>query len=105
MMAVIKTGGKQYIVKEGQNLKVEKLAAETNAKHVFDEVLLVADEAGQSVKVGAPYVAGAKVEATISSQGRAKKIEIVKYKAKVRYRRHRGHHQAYTELKIGKIIA
>lgn len=103
MIAVIKTGGKQYIVKEGQSLKVEKLLAEANAKHVFDEVLLVADEAGQNVKVGAPYVPGAKVETMVTSQGRAKKIEIVKFKAKVRYRRHGGHRQMYTELKIGKI--
>jgi len=104
MFAVIKTGGKQYKVKEGGRLKVEKLSGDKGGKIVFDQVLLVADEAGQNVKVGAPTVAGAKVEATVLAQGRAKKVTVIKYKPKIRYHKKTGHHQAFTEVKIEKIM-
>lgn len=105
MIAVIKTGGKQYKVKEGDKLKVEKLSGEKDGKITFDQVLLIADKDGQNVKVGTPTVSGAKVEATVLAQGRAKKITVVKYKPKVRYYKKTGHRQAFTEVKIDKIIA
>ena len=103
MIAVIKTGGKQYIVKEGTTLNVEKLSGETGGTIIFDQVLLMGDEGGE-VKVGTPTVAGAKVEATILEQGRAPKITVIKYKRKVRYKRKVGHRQHFTKVKIEKII-
>jgi large subunit ribosomal protein L21 len=104
MFAVIKTGGKQYIVREGQELKVELLDAEAGKPISFD-ALLVADEEGMDVKVGTPTVPGAVVSATIVEHGRADKVLVVKYKPKVRYRRHVGHRQPFTKLKIEKISA
>lgn len=104
MIAVIKTGGKQYKVKEGSRLKVEKLAGEASGKITFSEVLLLADESGKDVKIGLPTIAGAKVEATVLAQGRAKKITVIKYKPKVRYRRKVGHRQLFTEVKIERIV-
>ena len=100
--AVIKTGGKQYIVVEGQKLKVEKLDAKEGAKIVFDEVLLVVD--GDKVEIGAPLVNGAKVEAEFLGQGREKKKIVFKYHAKARYRKKKGHRQHFTEIEIIKII-
>ena len=104
MFAVIKTGGKQYIVREGQELKVELLETEAGKAIVFD-AMLVSDEEGKSVKVGAPFVTGAVVSATVVEHGRADKVMVVKYKPKVRYRRHVGHRQPFTKLKIEKISA
>lgn len=103
MYAVIKTGGKQYRVQEGDVLFVEKLAAEAGETVVFDEVLTVAD--GDTVKIGTPVVAGAKVSAKVEEQGKAKKILVFKYKAKSNYRRRQGHRQPYTKVKIEKIEA
>lgn len=100
MFAIIATGGKQYKVKEGQILKVEKLADEGTI--TFDEVLLIG---GEKAKIGTPYVAGAKVQATILGDVKGTKVSVRKYKAKVRYRRKTGHRQKYTQLKIDKIIA
>jgi large subunit ribosomal protein L21 len=102
--AVIMTGGKQYIVREGQELKVEKLELEVGANIDFD-VMLVSDEEGTNTQVGTPIVSGAKVSATVLEQGRAKKISVIKYKPKVRYRRNVGHRQPFTKLKIEKIAA
>jgi len=102
MFAVIKTGGKQYKVKEGEILKIEKVAGAAGDKIDF-EVLLLADEEGKDVKVGKPLVAGAKVGAEILEQGRARKVNIIKYKPKVRYRRKAGHRQMYTKVKIASI--
>lgn len=102
MFAVIKTGGKQYIVRQGQELKVEKLELETGAPVDFD-VMLLSDDEGNDVKVGAPHVAGAKISATIVEHGRADKKRVVKYKAKSRYRRHTSHRQPFSKIKIGKI--
>lgn len=99
MFAIIATGGKQYKVKEGQVLKVEKL--EAVGKVVFDQVLLVG---GENVKIGMPHVEGAKVEATVLGEVKGPKVTIRKYKAKVRYRRKTGHRQKYTEVKIDKIV-
>lgn len=99
MFAVIKTGGKQYKVKEGDVLKIEKIVGNVGDKIEFD-ILLAADEDGKDVKVGKPLVSGAKVAVEILEQGRARKVNIIKYKPKVRYRRKAGHRQMYTKVKI-----
>ncbi|MEJ2761366.1 MAG: 50S ribosomal protein L21 [Gammaproteobacteria bacterium] len=103
MYAVIKSGGKQYRVQEGDTIKVEKIEAGEGDKVTLDEVLLVAD--GDSVKVGTPRVKGATVSATVKSQGRGPKIRIIKLKRRKHYRRQAGHRQAYTELAITGIKA
>lgn len=102
MFAVIKTGGKQYKVKEGEILKIEKIVGAAGDKIDF-EVLLLADEEGKDVKVGKPIVSGAKVSAEILEQGRARKVNVIKYKPKVRYRRKAGHRQMYTKVKIASV--
>ncbi len=99
MFAVIKTGGKQYLVQEGETLKVEKLAAQPGETVTF-EVLMKGE--GEKVDVGSPTLSS-KVSAEVLAQGRAKKIEVVKYKPKVRYTRRVGHRQAFTQVKITKI--
>ncbi|OGY67790.1 MAG: 50S ribosomal protein L21 [Candidatus Zambryskibacteria bacterium RIFCSPLOWO2_01_FULL_45_43] len=96
--AVIETGGKQYKVTPGQKLHVETLAGEKDASVSFDKVLLVAD--GEEVKVGAPYVSGARVEAKITGSGREDKRIVFKYHSKTRYKKKKGHRQHYTELEI-----
>lgn len=98
MFAVIETGGKQYRVAPGQKLKVEKLEAEAGVKFNLDKVLLVAD--GEDVKVGAPYVSGAMVEAKVVRQGKEKTKIVFKYHSKTRYRKRKGHRQRFTELEI-----
>ena len=96
MYAIIKTGGKQYRVTEGDTLRVEKLNVEgTNV--TFDQVLLVG---GDEVKIGAPLVEGASVSAEILRQGRAKKIIVFKKKRRKGYHKKQGHRQAFTEVKI-----
>ncbi|MBI1961293.1 MAG: 50S ribosomal protein L21 [Parcubacteria group bacterium] len=105
MIAVIRTGGKQYKVAEGDTIKVEKLGAEKGASVEFNEVLLVGDADGANLTIGTPLVSGAKVIATVLDQGRAKKIDVIKYKRKIRYRKKYGHRQAYTKVKIEKITA
>lgn len=102
MFAIIKTGGKQYIVRAGQELKIEKVAKEVGESIVFD-VLLLADEDKGEVKVGAPIIDGAIVSAKVTAHGRDDKKRIVKFKAKSRYRRHTSHRQPYTKIKIEKI--
>ncbi len=101
MYAVIKTGGKQYRVREGDTLRVEKLSAEAGAKVQFDQVLMVGE--GDKVKIGAPYLAGSQVSATVIGQGRGTKIKIVKFKRRKNYLRQNGHRQAFTEVEITKI--
>lgn len=109
MFAIIETGGKQYKVAKGDSLKVEKLSLAgfdkltTSARPeiVFDKVLLIAD--GDKVQVGAPYLDGATVTAKFEEEGRDKKIVVIKYKAKSRYRVKRGHRQPFTKVKISKI--
>lgn len=101
MFAVIKTGGKQYVVKEGDVLKVEKLEAE-QGKAVSFEVLLMGEADGSVVEIGMP-VLSSQVSAEVVEHGRGAKIEVVKYKAKSRYRRRVGHRQPFTKVKIGKI--
>lgn len=88
------------MVKQGQVLKVEKLAVEAGKEAVFDKILLTADDNGENVKIGKPYLEGAKVTAQVLEQGKGKKVTVVKYKRKVRYTRTRGHRQLFTKVKI-----
>ena len=99
--AVFKTGGKQYRVKPGDTLDVEKLSVGVAAVAEFGEVLAVSD--GGDVTVGSPYVPGAKVLAQVQDHYTDKKLMVFKYKAKTRYRRKRGHRQDYTRLLIQDI--
>lgn len=103
MYAVIQTGGKQYRVSEGATLRVEKIEAETGASVDLDKVLMVGE--GDSVKIGAPYVEGGKVTATVQAHGRAKKVHIVKFRRRKHHLKRQGHRQWYTELKITGISA
>ena len=98
MYAVIKSGGKQYRVAEGDVLKIEKLELETGASVDFEQVLLVAD--GDDVKIGAPLVEGAKVSAEIVNHGRADKVKIIKFRRRKHSMKRQGHRQWYTEVKI-----
>ena len=102
MYAIIKTGGKQYVVEEGKVISIEKLDVEEGAEVTFDEVLLVS---GDDVKIGQPNVAGAKVTGKVLEQGKERNIRIFKYKAKSNYRRRQGHRQPFTKVKIEKIEA
>ena len=101
MKAVIVTGGKQYTVAEGDVLFVEKLNAEAEATVKFDQVLAVLD--GENTKFGAPVVEGAAVEAKVVKNGKGKKIDTIRYKAKKGEMRHIGHRQPYTKVEITKI--
>ena len=101
MYAIIKTGGKQYKVAEGDVIMVEKLAAGEGEAVVFDQVLTVVNDA--DVKIGTPVVEGAKVTGKVEAQGKDKKILVFKYKAKSNYRRRQGHRQPYTMVEIEKI--
>ena len=101
MYAVIETGGKQYKVSEGDTLFIEKLGVEEGEAVTFDKVLVVAD--GENVKVGAPTVEGATVEAKVVKNGKAKKIYVFKMKRKKNYRRKKGHRQPFTKVEISKI--
>ncbi len=103
MYAIIKTGGKQYRVQEGDVLRVEKLDADEGQTFEFDEVLAVSGEEG--LTVGTPNVEGAKVEARVLNHGKGKKIIIYKYKPKKNYRKKQGHRQPFTEVQITKINA
>ena len=103
MYAVVKTGGKQFRVQEGDVIFVEKLNAEVDTTVELTEVLAVAKDG--SVKVGTPVVAGAKVIAKVTAQGKAKKVVVFKFKPKKDYRRKNGHRQPYTKLVIEKIEA
>ena|SRR3990167_9480325 len=103
MIAVIKTGGKQYKIKEGDLVKVERLDGEMNAEVTFGHVLLLADDDGSNLSIGTPNIEGREVTGEIVEQGRGKKITVVKFKRKVRYRRKKGHRQAFTAVKIKKI--
>lgn len=100
MIAVIATGGKQYLVKPGDTLKVEKLVADKDSSFVFDQVLLTVNEDGSNLSIGSPYIDGAKITATVLDQARHDKIMVVKYKRKVRYKKTHGHRQHFTKVKI-----
>lgn len=101
MYAVIETGGKQYKVSEGDVIFIEKLGVEEGEAVTFDKVLIAAD--GDNVKVGAPLVEGATVEAKVVKNGKAKKIYVFKMKRKKNYRRKKGHRQPFTKVEISKI--
>ena len=103
MYAVIKTGGKQYKVEAGATLKVEKLLGEVGSKVVIDKVLMIAD--GDNTTIGAPLIAGATVNATVVSHGRADKVMIFKFRRRKHYRKTQGHRQSFTEIQIGEILA
>ena len=103
MYAVIKTGGKQYKVEAGATLKVEKLLCEVGSKVVIDKVLMIAD--GENTTIGAPLIAGATVNATVVSHGRADKVMIFKFRRRKHYRKTQGHRQSFTEIQIGEILA
>lgn len=98
MYAVIKTGGKQYRVSEGDIVKVEKLLVDEGASIELDTVLMIAD--GDNIKVGNPYIEGSKVTAEVKAQGRSKKIEVIKFHRRKHYDKRTGHRQAFTELLI-----
>lgn len=103
MYAIIKTGGKQYMVNEGDIITIEKLGAARGEKVLFEEVLAVSGEGG--LQIGKPVVNGAKVEATVVEEGRGKKIIVFKYKPKKDYRKKQGHRQPFTKVRIDKINA
>ena len=96
--AIIQTGGKQYKVSPGQKIKIEKLNVNEGDNFVFDKVLLTLE--GENMKIGAPYIEGAKVEGKILRQARDKKKIVFKYHSKTRYRKKKGHRQHYTEVLI-----
>ena len=102
MKAVIKTGGKQYYVSEGESIYVEKLDVEAGETYTFDKVLFVG---GDETKIGAPYVEGATVSAKVEKHGKEKKVIIYKYNPKKHYHKKQGHRQPYTKLTITKINA
>ena len=101
MYAVIKTGGKQYKVAAGQKLKIEQIPADIGSEITIDQVLAVGE--GDTLKVGAPLVAGATVMATVVAHGRHDKVTIFKMRRRKHYQKHQGHRQNYTELQIVSI--
>jgi large subunit ribosomal protein L21 len=102
MYAVIKSGGKQYRVESGKQVRVESLPADVGAAVAFEEVLLVGS--GDAVKVGAPLVAGAKVRATVMAHGRGDKVKIFKLRRRKHFQKTQGHRQNYTEVRIDDIV-
>ena len=102
MYAVIRTGGKQYKVAPGEKLRVELLPADVGSEIVLDQVLMVGD--GDSVRLGQPTLAGATVKATVLAHGRGEKLTIFKMRRRKGYRRHQGHRQGFTEIKIDGIV-
>ena len=103
MYAVIKTGGKQYRVAQGETLKIETVAGDVGSAVVLDKVLMIGD--GDTISVGKPLLSGAKVTATIVSNGRGDKIRIFKMRRRKHYQKHQGHRQNYTEIRIDGISA
>ncbi|MFL8951622.1 50S ribosomal protein L21 [Helcococcus kunzii] len=101
MYAIIKTGGKQYQVKEGDILKVEKLDVEQGSTYDFEEVVLVSNDG--DVKVGSPFVEGAKVSAEVLEHGKNRKVVVFKYKPKKGYAKKQGHRQPFTRVRINRI--
>ena len=101
MYAVIQTGGKQYRVSEGQILTVEKLDVETGKTVEFSNVLALSDDSG--LKIGAPFVKGAKVVANVIGEGRHDKIKVIKFRRRKHYRKQQGHRQYFTKLEIKSI--
>ncbi len=104
MQAVIKTGGKQYLVSEGDVLDIEKSPAKSG-KIVFEEILLISDEDGKGIKVGDPLLKGAKVEAEVVNEHKTDKVVVFKMRRRKNYRRKTGHRQQVLSIKITKISA
>ena len=104
MIALVTTGGTQYKVTEGEVLTIERIPSEIGSM-VDLETLFVSDDEGKDVKIGTPIVPGAKVTAKVIDHGRNEKIQVIKFKAKVRYKRNVGHRQENTSVKIEKISA
>lgn len=102
MYAVIETGGKQYLVKENQKIRVERLSHKEGDSVVFPKVLLVFDD--KAANLGMPVVKDASVEGKVLGQGRNRKVIVFKYHAKTRYRKKKGHRQPFTEVLIQKIL-
>ena len=102
MYAVIKSGGKQYRVESGAQVRVESLAADVGAAVAFEEVLLVGN--GDQVKVGAPLISGAKVKATVVSHGRGDKVKIFKLRRRKHHQKTQGHRQSFTEVRVDDIV-
>lgn len=102
MLAIVKTGGKQYVVRPGDKIKVEKLNASPEGEVIFDNLLLIEDDE-KGIKVGMPYVLEYKVIGKVLSEKKGKKLIIYKYKPKKRYQRKRGHRQKYTMVEIMEI--
>lgn|SRR5690606_8089876 len=103
MYAVIKTGGKQYRVAPGENLKIEQIPADIGQEIALDQVLAVGE--GDQLKVGTPLVAGAVVKATVLAHGRHDKVRIFKLRRRKHYQKRQGHRQNYTEIRIDTISA
>ncbi len=103
MYAVISTGGKQYKLAQGDVCRFEKLDAEEGATVDFDKVLMTAD--GDNINIGTPFVDGGKVTATVKSHGRAKKVEIMKFRRRKHHQKKTGHRQYYTEIEVTGISA
>jgi len=101
MLAVIQTGGKQYLVKPGQKIKIEKIDIPEGEEVVFNDVLLLEKE--NKIEIGTPLVKGAKVTGKVLSHGKAKKVIVFKYKSKTRYKKKKGHRQPYTLVEISKL--
>lgn len=104
MYAVIKSGGKQYLVKKGDEVKLEKLDKKAGVEVKFD-ALLVFDKDGKKVEVGKPKIDKVKVVGKVLEEGRSKKVSVIKYKRKTRYRKNVGHRQCFTKVKISSIGA
>jgi len=102
-IAIIKTGGKQYKIKEKDVLKIEKIQGKAGDKVAFDQFFLIADDKGKKVEILKPSLEGKKIPAKIVEQGRAKKVLVFKYKPKTRYKKTQGHRQLFTKVEIGKI--
>jgi large subunit ribosomal protein L21 len=102
MYAVIKTGGKQFKVSEGETLRVEKLPIEVGKNHNISSVLTIVD--GDKVTIGTPLIKGVTVDATVISHGRGDKVKIFKMNRRKQYRKSQGHRQSFTEIKISKIV-
>lgn len=103
MYAVIQTGGKQYRVEQGETLKIEKLDVENGADIEFDKILLIKSDSG--LQVGTPYVEGGRVTGTVQTNGRHKKVNIIKFRRRKHHMKRMGHRQHYTEVKITGISA
>ena len=103
MYAVVKTGGKQYRVQAGESVRVELLTADVGASVSFDEVLMVCE--GENVRVGTPFISGARVNATVVSHGRGEKERIFKMRRRKHFQKTQGHRQSYTEVRIDDIVA